>query len=219
MTALFEIARVFLHIDVYLSAVIQRYDAWTYLILFVVIFCETGLVVTPYLPGDSLLFAAGAFAAKGSLSTGILFAALTSAAVLGNIVNYSIGRWMGPKVLRRPDGRILKKEYLDRAHAFFQRYGGKTIVITRFVPVVRTFAPFVAGVGAMTWSPFMAYNAAGGVLWVGTCLFAGYFFGNLPLVKNNFTLVVLAIVFISILPAVFETLRHRRTRPPESHPQ
>jgi membrane-associated protein len=216
MNILLGFVRLLLHIDVYLSAVIQRFDAWTTLILFAVIFCETGLVVTPYLPGDSLLFAAGSFAAKGDLSVGALFAALSAAAILGNIVNYAVGRWMGPKVLSRPDGRILKKEYLARAHAFFEKYGGKTIIITRFVPIVRTFAPFVAGVGAMTWGPFMAYNAAGGVLWVGVCLFAGYFFGNLRVVKENFTLVILAIIFISILPAVIEGIRHTRAKAREA---
>lgn len=210
MHTLLDIARMFLHLDATLSAVIQRFDSWTILILSIVIFCETGLVVTPYLPGDSLLFAAGAFSAKGDLSAGALFAALSAAAILGNVVNYSIGRWMGPKILRRPDGRFLRKEYLDRTHAFFERYGGKTIIITRFVPIVRTFAPFVAGVGAMNYGSFLAYNAAGGILWVGVCLFSGFFFGNLPVVKNNFSLVILAIIFISILPAVFEAARHRR---------
>jgi membrane-associated protein len=210
MDFLFDAARLFLHIDVTLSAVIQRFDAWTYLILFAIIFCETGLVATPFLPGDSLLFAGGAFAAKGDLSVGFLFCLLVVAAILGDTVNYWIGRWMGPKVFLRTNSRVFRKEYLDRTHAFFERYGGKTIVIARFVPIVRTFAPFVAGVGAMSYGAFLAYNAAGGVLWVGLCLFAGYFFGNLPVVKNNFTLVILAIIFISILPAVFEAVRHRR---------
>jgi len=167
-------------------------------------------VATPFLPGDSLLFAGGAFAAKGDLSVGFLFCLLVVAAILGDTVNYWIGRWMGPKVFLRTNSRVFRKEYLDRTHAFFERYGGKTIVIARFVPIVRPSRLSLAGVGAMSYGAFLAYNAAGGVLWVGLCLFAGYFFGNLPVVKNNFTLVILAIIFISILPAVFEAVRHRR---------
>ncbi len=201
---------ILLHVDVYLSAVIQRYDTWTYLLLSVVVFCETGLVVTPVLPGDSLLFAAGAFAAKGDLNLGVLFLALAAAGILGDSVNYGLGRWTGPKVFQKENSRVFKKEYLDRTHAFFERYGGKTIVFARFVPIVRTFAPFVAGVGAMSYRKFVLYNVAGALAWVSLCLLSGYWFGNLPLVKNNFTLVLLAIVFLSVLPAAIETFRLRR---------
>jgi membrane-associated protein len=213
MHALLDFVRFFLHIDTALSGVIQKYDVWTHLILFIVVFCETGLVVAPLLPGDSLLFAAGAFAAKGDLRLGLLFWSLTLAGVLGDAVNYAVGRWMGPKVFQKEDSRIFKKSSLDRTHAFFEAHGGKAIIFARFVPIVRTFAPFVAGVGAMGYGKFAAYNVSGAVLWVTLGLLSGYFFGNLPVVKENFTLVLLAIVVISVLPAVIETLRHRRKNP------
>jgi membrane-associated protein len=200
---------LFLHLDDHLNDVIGDYGGWTYLILFVIIFCETGLVVTPILPGDSLLFAAGAFAARGSLDIAVLIVLLGAAAVLGDAVNYSIGALLGPKVLTG-DSRIFKKEYLDRTHAFYERYGGMTIIIARFVPIVRTFAPFLAGVGKMSYWKFATYNIAGGLLWITVCLMAGYFFGNIPFVKKNFELVVIAIVLISVLPAVFEWWRSRR---------
>ena len=200
----------FLHLDVHLQTAIQQYGVWTYLILFLIIFCETGLVVTPILPGDSLLFAAGALAAGGALDIVWLFLLLSVAAVLGDAVNYAIGHFMGPKVFSREHSRFLKKEYLDRTHQFYEKYGGKTIIIARFVPIVRTFAPFVAGVGSMTYWRFASYNLIGGVLWIAVCLFAGYAFGNLPLVKDNFTLVILAIIFISILPGLIEWARQRQ---------
>jgi membrane-associated protein len=210
MTFLLDAVRFFLHVDQHLSAVIQRYDTWTYAILAVVVFCETGLVVTPFLPGDSLLFAAGAFAAKGDLSLGILFVLLSVVAILGDSLNYKIGATMGTAAFDRPDSRVFKKEYLDRTKAFFTRYGGKTIVMARFVPIVRTFAPFVAGVGAMDYRRFLMWNVVGGILWVGICLSAGYFFGNLPFVKDNFSVVILAIIFVSVLPVAIEAIRHRR---------
>jgi membrane-associated protein len=201
---------LFLHLDRHLGEIIQQYGGWTYALLTLVVFCETGLVVTPFLPGDSLLFAAGAFAAlPGSgLRLGILFALLASAAILGDTVNYWIGHRIGPAAF---EGRIrfLKKSHLDRTHVFYEKYGGKTIIIARFVPIVRTFAPFVAGVGSMSYGRFFTYNVVGGVAWVAICLFSGYFFGNLPVVKANFSLVIIAIVFISVLPAAFEILRHR----------
>jgi membrane-associated protein len=201
---------LFLHLDTHLQAVIRDYGMWTYLLLFLIIFCETGLVVTPILPGDSLLFAAGTFAASNALDVTWLFILLTTAAVAGDAVNYATGHFMGPKVFTREDSRFLKKEYLDRTHQFYEKYGGKTIIIARFVPIVRTFAPFVAGVGSMTYWRFASYNVIGGVLWVAVCVFAGYFFGNLPIVQQNFTLVILAIIFISVLPGIFEALRQRR---------
>jgi membrane-associated protein len=205
-----EFIEFFLHLDMHLHAAIQAYGIWTYLLLFLIIFCETGLVVTPILPGDSLLFAAGALAAGGSLNVVWLSVLLSVAAVLGDAANYTIGHFMGPKVFSHENGRFLKKEYLDRTHQFYEKYGGKTIIIARFVPIVRTFAPFVAGVGSMTYWRFASYNVIGGVAWVTICLFAGYAFGNLPIVKENFTLVILAIIFISLLPGLVEFMRQRQ---------
>ncbi len=197
-----------LHIDVHLGAIIKDYGLWTYLILFIIIFCETGLVVTPLLPGDSLLFAAGTFAAIGSLDVLWLFLILSAAAVGGDTVNYWIGCFVGPKVFQK-EHRFLKKEYLDRTHQFYEKYGGKTIIIARFVPIIRTFAPFVAGVGSMTYLKFISYNIIGGIVWIAICVFAGYYFGNLPFVRNNFSLVILAIIIISILPGVVELVKHK----------
>jgi len=205
-----DVIDLFLHLDTHLQTVIQSYGTWTYVILFFIIFCETGLVVTPILPGDSLLFAAGAFAATGSLDLTWLLILLTVAAVLGDAVNYAIGHFMGPKVFAQPDSRFLKREYLDRTHQFYEKYGGKTIIIARFVPIVRTFAPFVAGVGSMTYAKFASYNITGGLLWVGVCVLAGYAFGNIPVVQENFTLVILGIIFVSILPGIIEFLRQRQ---------
>ena len=199
---------LFLHLDEHLNVVIQNYGAWTYLLLFAIIFMETGLVVTPFLPGDSLLFAAGTFAALGSLHVGFLFLLLASAAILGDTVNYWIGHYIGPRAFSG-DVRFLKKAYLDRTHEFYERHGGKTIILARFVPIIRTFAPFVAGVGAMTYSRFIAYNVSGGIAWVAIFTFGGFFFGNLPVVKDNFSLVIIAIILISILPGVIEFFRER----------
>lgn len=201
---------LFLHLDTHLHSVIQTYGVWTYFLLFLIIFCETGLVVTPILPGDSLLFAAGTFAASEALDLPWLLGLLSVAAVLGDAVNYTIGHFMGPKVFTQENSRVLKKEYLDRTHQFYEKYGGKTIIIARFVPIVRTFAPFVAGVGSMTYWRFASYNIIGGLLWVTVCTAAGYLFGNIPLVKQNFTLVILAIIFISILPGFIEYFRRRQ---------
>jgi membrane-associated protein len=199
----------FLHLDQHLAEVIQRYGPSTYALLFLIVFLETGLVVTPLLPGDSLLFAAGSFAGLGVLRLWPLFFLLCAAAILGDTVNYAIGARLGPRVFHYPKSRFFNPEHLKKTHAFYEKYGGKTIIIARFVPIVRTFAPFVAGIGAMSYARFLGYNVIGGVLWVSVCLFSGYFFGNLPLVKQNFSLVVIAIVFISLLPAVIEYLRHR----------
>lgn len=209
MELLTNFINIFMHLDKHLNAVIQSYGTWTYAILFAIIFCETGLVVTPILPGDSLLFAAGAFAAIGSLDPLWLFVLLTIAAVAGDTLNYGIGYYLGPRVFQKKGSRIFKKEYLDRTHGFYEKYGAKTIVIARFVPIVRTFAPFVAGVGSMTYWRFLAYNVAGGALWIAVCIFGGYFFGNIPFVKKNFTAVILGIIFISILPGIIEFARHR----------
>ena len=202
----------FLHLDKHLAEVITSYGGYTYALLFAIIFLETGLVVTPILPGDSLLFAAGTFAALGSLNIWVVVTLLCVAAVLGDTVNYAIGHYLGPKVFHYPKSRFFNPEHLKKTHAFYEKYGGKTIIIARFVPIVRTFAPFVAGIGAMTYPKFLAYNVIGGIAWVFICVFAGYFFGNLPFVRNNFSLVIIAIVIISVLPAVVEYLRHRRER-------
>ncbi len=200
---------IFLHIDRHLSEIIQHYGLWTYLIMFTIIFLETGLVVTPFLPGDSLLFAAGTFAALGALDMMWLFVLLSIAAITGDTVNYWIGAYVGPKVFHKEEVRFLNKEYLDRTHQFYEKYGGKTIIIARFIPIIRTFAPFVAGIGSMTYWRFISYNVIGGVAWIVICTLAGYFFGNLPIVKENFSLVILAIIIISILPGIVEYMRHR----------
>jgi membrane-associated protein len=199
----------FLHLDKHLAEIIAQYGVWTNLILFLVVFCETGLVITPFLPGDSLLFAAGTFAALGSLDPGLLIVLLSVAAILGDTVNYWVGSYIGPRAFT---GEIkwLKKEYLDRTHAFYERHGGKTIILARFVPIIRTFAPFVAGVGAMTYSRFLLYNVVGGIVWVTLFVLAGYFFGNLPVVRQNFTYVILAIIALSVMPIVVEFLKARR---------
>jgi membrane-associated protein len=200
---------LFLHLDKHLAEVIQAYGPWTYALLFTIVFLETGLVVTPLLPGDSLLFAAGSFAALGALELSLLFVLLAVAAILGDTLNYAIGHFLGPKVFHYERSRFFNPEHLKRTHAFYDKYGGKTIIIARFVPIVRTFAPFVAGIGAMSYPRFLTYNVLGGVLWVAVCLAAGYFFGNLPFVKKNFSVVILAIIFVSVLPAIVEYLRHR----------
>ena len=197
------------HLDQHLAALLEQHGAWVYLLLFAIIFCETGLVVTPFLPGDSLLFIAGALAAGGGIDVHLLALLLVAAAVLGNTVNYSIGRFMGPKVFRWEDSRFFNKRALERAHAFYEKHGGKTIIITRFVPILRTFAPFVAGIAGMTYLHFTAYNLAGALAWVLSLLYAGYWFGNVPFVKQNLTWVILGIVAISLLPLAFEYLRHR----------
>lgn len=197
-----------IHLDVHLSSIIQNFGSWTYLLLFGIIFAETGFVVTPFLPGDSLLFAVGAFAAKGDLNITILFFLLTAAGIIGDSINYAIGSFLGPQVFHKENARFLKKEYLQKTHQFYEKYGGKTIVIARFVPIVRTFAPFVAGVGKMSYWKFLTYNVAGALLWVTLLVFAGYFFGNIPLVKDNFSIVIFVIIFLSIFPGIIEYGRH-----------
>lgn len=206
-----SIIDLFLHLDQHLSEVISRYGVWTHLILFLIVFAETGLVVTPFLPGDSLLFAAGTFAALGSLDLGLLVVLLIGAAILGDTVNYWVGAWIGPRAFSG-NIKLLRKDYLDRTHAFYEKHGGKTIILARFVPIIRTFAPFVAGVGAMSYPRFLTYNIVGAVLWVGLFVPAGYFFGNIPTVRKNFTLVILAIIAISVLPIAIEAIRARGSR-------
>ncbi len=208
MEFLTTVIDVFLHLDRYLSTIIGAYGGWTYAILFLVIFCETGLVVTPFLPGDSLLFAAGTFAALGVLDPHVLFLLLTAAAILGDTVNYWIGHWVGPRAFGGSI-RWLRQDYLRRTELFYERHGGKTIVLARFVPIIRTFAPFVAGVGTMAYPRFVAFNVGGAVVWVGLFIYGGYFFGNLPVVRANFSLVVLAIILLSVLPLAVEAWRMR----------
>jgi len=199
---------IFLHVDEHLNVIILNYGAWTYALLFMIIFMETGFVVTPFLPGDSLLFAAGTFAALGSLEIAFLFLLLFLAAVFGDTVNYWIGNRVGPPVFER-NYRFLKREHLERTQEFYEKHGGKTIVLARFVPIVRTFAPFVAGVGTMPYGRFLAYNVFGAFIWTGIFLFLGYFFGNIPVVRKNFELVIPAIILVSVLPMVVEYGRSR----------
>jgi len=199
-----------LHIDRHLDAIVQQYGFWTYLILFLIIFCETGLVVTPVLPGDSLLFVIGTFAARGSLDLLWSILLLSLAAIAGDTVNYWVGYLAGPKMYETERIRWIKREYLERAHQFYEKYGGKTIILARFVPIVRTFAPFVAGIGTMHYSRFILYNVVGGISWIVLLVGGGYFFGNLPIVKNNFTFVIFAIIVLSVMPSVIEFLRQRR---------
>ncbi len=207
-----------LHFDKHLADFVVHYGPWVYAILFTIVFAETGFVVTPFLPGDSLLFAAGALCARGDLSITAMLALLIIAAFAGNTVNYAVGRYIGPKMFSGSDPtrgsdpglRLLNKDYLDRAHAFFEQYGGKAVILGRFVPIVRTFVPFVAGAAQMTAGSFVLYNAVGAVAWVSLCLGAGWFFGNIPIIKNNFSLVTIGIVLVSVLPMAFELIAHRR---------
>lgn len=204
-----DIIDVILHVDKYLGQIIHNYGFWTYLILFVIVFCETGLVITPFLPGDSLLFAAGSFAAIGVLNPLVLFTSLAIAAILGDTVNYWMGHYVGPRVFKE-NVRFLKREYLERTHKFYEKYGGKTIILARFIPIIRTFAPFVAGIGEMTYGKFISYNIIGGIAWVALFVYSGYFFGTLPIVKNNFSLVIIAIIILSVVPIVVELLKKRK---------
>ena len=202
-----------LHFDKHLIEFVRDYGSWVYAILFTIVFAETGFVVTPFLPGDSLLFAAGALCATGELSLTGMLALLVLAAFAGNTVNYSVGRYIGPRVFTgQSSHRLLNRQYLDRAHAFFEQYGGKAIILGRFVPIVRTFVPFVAGAAQMTTASFVLYNIVGAVGWVTLCLGAGWLFGNVPIIKNNFSLVTIGIVFVSVLPMLFELIAHRRGR-------
>jgi membrane-associated protein len=201
---------IFIHLDKYLTTIIQNYGTWTYLILFAIIFCETGLVVLPFLPGDSLIFAAGTLAALGALDIKWLIILMCIAAVAGDTVNYWIGWWVGPKIFQKENVRFLNKKHLMEAHAFYEKYGGITIILARFMPFVRTFAPFVAGIGTMSYWRFMSYNVIGGILWINIFGWLGYYFGNMPYIKKNFSLVIIAIVVISVMPAAIEYLKRRK---------
>lgn len=211
MDLVVQFVDIVLHLDKHLALLVQHYGPWIYVILFLIIFSETGFVVTPFLPGDSLLFVAGALAAVGDMDVTLLIVVMAAAAILGNTVNYAIGRYLGPKVFQWDDSRFFNKRALEKTHAFYEKHGGKTIVISRFLPLFRTFAPFVAGIAAMAYARFTLYNTAGGVGWVGSLTLAGYWFGNLPVIKNNLTLVILAIIVVSLVPAVVGYFRHRAT--------
>ena len=212
MELLQQFISIFVHLDKHLELIVRDYGLWTYLILFLIIFCETGLVVTPFLPGDSLLFATGALAATTSLEIGWLIGLLSVAAIAGDTVNYWIGHLVGPRVFSGERTRFLNREHLDRTHRFYEKHGGKTIIIARFMPIIRTFAPFVAGIGSMNYTRFILYNVAGGLAWIVLFVVGGYLFGNIPMVKRNFTLVIMVIIVISVMPGIVEFVRHRRTR-------
>ena len=215
METMYQLLNFILHLDTHLIAFVTSYGIWTYALLFMVIFCETGLVVTPFLPGDSLLFAAGALCATTNniLNVNTLFILLTIASITGNALNYLIGRFLGPKVFRSERSIFFSKKYLNRAHDFYQTYGGKTIIIARFIPIIRTFAPFVAGMARMSHKEFFFYNVISAVLWIGSLLYLSYLFGNIPIVKENFSLVVLGIIGLSLLPPIIEVVRRKYFQP------
>lgn len=201
---------IFIHLDRYLSLVIRVYGLWTYLIIPVVVFCETGLVVTPFLPGDSLLFAAGAFSAAGDLRVAFVYLLVAAAAIAGNVVNYQIGYFAGPRVFHKESSRLFNVEYLRKTHAFYEKYGAATIIIARFLPIIRSFAPFVAGIGRMNYFKFSVYNVVGSLAWVSLFVLGGYYFGNIPAVRRHFSMVIMAIIVISVLPSVITYLKHRK---------
>jgi membrane-associated protein len=212
MELLAGVVDLFANLDRHLAWVVENYGAWIYVLLFAIVFCETGLVVTPFLPGDSLLFIAGTLASTGNMYVHGLFAALATASFLGDNTNYWIGRWVGPRVFSRDDSRIFNREHLARTQRFYDKYGAKTVFFARFMPIVRTFAPFVAGVGRMQYARFLFYSFSGSIVWVGSITYAGYYFGNVPAVKQNLTLVIAAIILLSISPGIVEYLRHRSSR-------
>lgn len=209
LSSITSIIDIFLHLDVHLTQYMNEYGLFIYLILFVIIFCETGLVVMPFLPGDSLIFATGALAAAGSIKLAPIYLIFCIAAIAGDTVNYSIGHFLRDKVAGRENIRFIKREYLDRTSEYFDKHGSSTIIIARFIPIIRTFAPFVAGVGTMPYRKFISFNAVGGILWVSIALFSGYFFGNIPVVKDNFSIVILGIVFVSLLPVLFTFIKNK----------
>jgi membrane-associated protein len=212
MEILLQLWDIIVHIDRHLAALLQEYGVWIYALLFVIIFCETGLVVTPFLPGDSLLFVAGTLWAVSDMNVHLLVVLLVIAAILGDAVNYSVGRYLGPRAFQWEDSRFFNRRALLRTHEFYERYGGKTIVIARFVPFIRTFAPFVAGIGTMTYSKFAFYNVSGALLWVVSLTYAGYFFGNIPVIRNNLTVVIFGIIGLSLLPIIVEFYKMKLRR-------
>ncbi|MBI4449022.1 DedA family protein [Candidatus Woesearchaeota archaeon] len=210
MNPLMQFIDLILHLDKYLNIIIANYGVWTYVLLFLIIFCETGLVIMPFLPGDSLLFVAGVFAANGSLDISLLFSLLALAAILGDTINYWIGNVIGEKIVHSGRLRFIKKEHIQKTETFYHRYGGRAIILARFVPIVRTFAPFVAGAARMNYMRFATYNVVGAGIWVGLFTFGGYYFGNIPLVKDNFSIAILVIIFASLVPAIWEYVKHRK---------
>ena len=210
MSLIVQLIDVVLHLDRYLQSIVEQYGVLTYIILFCIIFAETGFVITPFLPGDSLIFAAGAFAAIGLFDFKLVLVLLIGAAILGDTVNYEIGRHIGRRILAKKANRFIKKEYIEKTNKYYKKYGGKTIVLARFIPIVRTFAPFVAGVGDMVYKKFITYNAIGGILWVTLIVCLGYFFGNIPVVAHNFTFVTLGIIVVSLVPAIYEITKKSR---------
>ena len=212
MIALTTLVNFILHIDQYLSIIIQTYHTWAYLLIGFIVFLETGFVMTPFLPGDSLLFASGSFAALGALNIWILFPVLSIAAIIGDSVNYSIGYYLGPKVFKQDTGRFFKKEYLLRTNTFYNKHGKKTIILARFIPIIRTFAPFIAGIGKMNYIEFLKYNAIGGIIWVGLFTFGGYFFVQIPIVQKNFSLVIIGIIICSFIPLFIELYKHKKEK-------
>ncbi len=209
MDIIFTLVDFIINLDEHLTELIKYFGGLVYVILFLIVFCETGLFVTPFLPGDSLIFVVGALAAAGALNLGLITIVLMAAAIIGDTVNYHIGKYLGPKIFKKQDVKFLNRKHLDKAHEFYERHGGKTVIIARFIPIIRTFAPFVAGMGSMSYGRFILYNIVGGVSWVSICIFAGYFFGNIPIVSENFSLVVIAIIFISLLPVLISWLSNR----------
>ena len=207
---------IIFHIDKYLDLIIRNYGNWSYLVLFIIIFAETGLVVTPFLPGDSFLFAVGAFSALGSFNLSWLFIILASAAIIGDTVNYAFGKFLGEKIILKGNHRFFKKEHLERTHKFYEKHGGKTIILARFIPIIRTFAPFVAGLGEMSYCKFLVYNVTGALLWVAIFVSGGYYFGNIPIIRENFFITILVIMAISLVPVVIEFLRHRKKEGPQA---
>jgi membrane-associated protein len=215
MNIILQFFNFVMHLDEHLTQLANNFGVWTYLILFLIVFCETGLVVTPFLPGDSMIFVIGALSATGELNLTVIIVILMLAAILGDTCNYHLGKFFGPVVFKKENVRFLNKEYLNKTHKFYEKHGGKTVIIARFIPIIRTFAPFVAGMGSMSYPKFIGYNIVGGIGWVALFLFGGYFFGNFPAVKENFTLVIMAIIAISVLPGVIAYLKNRRAAPSE----
>ncbi len=210
MDLIYTVIDFFIHLDRYLTDIIQSIGSLTYVLIFIIVFCETGLFVTPFLPGDSLIFVIGSLSAIGALNLWISTIVLMTAAIIGDTVNYHIGKYLGPKIFKKQNVRFLNRKHLDKAHKFYEKHGGKTVIIARYIPIIRTFAPFVAGMGSMSYGRFILYNIVGGVSWVSICIFSGYFFGNIPVVSENFTLVILAIVAISALPILISWISSRK---------
>ncbi len=207
MELLQQFIDIMLHLDVHLAELVANYGVWTYAILFLIIFAETGLVVTPFLPGDSLLFALGALAASGAINLETLMVLLCLASILGDTTNYAIGNYIGPRVFHFEDSRFLRKEHLIKTHEFYEKHGGKTVILAKFLPIFRTFSPFIAGVGSMTYKKFIGFNIVGALVWINGFLLLGYFFGNIPIVKRNFTIVIFAIILISAAPAIIQFVK------------